>query len=192
MVEFNAWRAASHPFFPRRGEGGGGYEWKNSLYIDTIEIVILDQPDAIVRECHARGGIRCQFRKCIAERPPSDARVHLHARVVRELYQSGARLPRRARVRFRRTLGGIPRAVLFRPLRRRPILFPEQNYRIGPLVGTPYIAVLVRLEEGEVVPSDLGVIEQGRFGETVSIVPLPFFRAWGIGWRGIKKRGGAR
>ncbi len=90
-----------------------------------------------------------------------------------QLYQTRTGLARCARIGFRRTLGGVPRAVLLRSLGRGPILLAKQNYRIGPFIGTPYVPLLVGLEEGEIVSRDLAVIEFGRPGEMVAVVPLP-------------------
>lgn len=144
----------------------------NSLYINPIKIVRLDQLDAIISEIHSRCRTRGQFWEVVAQRPPANRRVHLHAGGMRLRYQPRLVL---ARLASRRLPGGVPRAVLDRPLGGVPIIIAEQHDRIGPAVGAPDVALLVNLEESEVIPRNLGVIEVGRLGERVAIVPLPWY-----------------
>ncbi len=99
----------------------------NSLYIDPIEIVRLDQLDTIIRKINPRFRLRGQCWKAIAQRPSTDGRVHLHARVMRQLYQTRPGLASGAGLFLWRTLGVIPRAELLGSLGRIPILFAEQN-----------------------------------------------------------------
>lgn len=123
---------------------------RNSLNINPIKIVRLDQPDAIIGEIYSRGRIRSQCREEAAERPSADGRVHLHARGMRLRYQPRLVLVRAAHRRF---IGGVPRAVLL--ARAVPIMLAEQHDGIGPAIGAPDVAPLVGLEEGEVVPRHL-------------------------------------
>ena len=145
----------------------------NSLNINPIKIVRLDQLDAVISEIYSRCRIRGQFREEVAQRPPANRRVHLHAGGMRLRYQPRLVLARGA---SRWLPGDVPRAVLDRPLGGVPIRLAEQHDGIGPAVGAPDVALLVGLEEGEIVPRDLGMIEVGRLGETVAIVPLPCYR----------------
>jgi hypothetical protein len=165
-----------------RGGRGGLY----SLDVDPIEIVRLDQLNAIIREVNTRSRIRGQRREEVAKRPSAYGRVHLDAIGVCLLNQSRLDIVCRARRWLTRL---VPRAIERIGRGWIPILLPEQYVRIRPRVGAPYFALRVGLEEGEVVSSYLGVIEIVGLCLLVAVVPLPFF--WG-GGRGGKGRDGGK
>mmetsp|Transcript_1312 Transcript_1312/g.2884 ORF Transcript_1312/g.2884 Transcript_1312/m.2884 type:complete len:263 (-) Transcript_1312:1230-2018(-) len=136
--------------------------------IDPIEIVILENVDAIPRKCIPRLWIGAQRWKIVAQCPSSYRRIHRSPRPMRPYNQPGIMLVIRAI--------HLVRPVVRTPLHPSPHLArirPEQQLRIAPSIRAVNVPPLVRLEEGVVDALDLGEVHVGGFGEFVAIVPLP-------------------